>query len=374
MKNVGNSLVFSTVSRAIAKVLSPGWLFVILVALSASAAIAQSAWPPSDNSGKPCFEYYLNVINLTENSHEMFWRQDDCIRVHVANNPFIYTYKVTFDEEKIAEDDVLGSLGTLLGLKTLSSSTAASPKVQSPKPGPTPQGGLTYGFDQTRPGKKPAKSNQCSTSQTKQEQQAVDMARSQIQAFAQQITNVESAADRLDNAVGGLANGLRDKEDAYTKFQSEYLSSRRTLLNRATDPIVLMQAAYNLQTDSLNVSNTLTNDNKFEAQFVDVFEAAKVNGESLDGLKDRISQDEQNLKAPDCVAPANQKDLADQLSAARQQLAALGDRVAADLAHVQLDAARIANTACQYNARKQGEFSWVRDQVYSPVSTVARES
>jgi hypothetical protein len=364
MENLMKLLVFSFVLRTAAKMFWPGRISVALLVLSAGAAVAQSSQPWINNSGKDCFDYYLNVVTLNDNNHQMFWRQSDCIRVNVINNPFVYTYKLTFDEKIIVEDDVIGSLGSLLGLKTIGSSTTASAKPKTSAPPQNAVSELEFNFAP----KNGLPAGQCSSSEIAQLRQAISGAGNEVQAITQQITAAEALVENLKNAASDLTKQLSDKENAYRAFEIDYLTKRQFLRNPATDITLLRPVGEKLQADSLNLFNTLTRDKAFEGAFVNKFEMARLIANSFNALNDRISKQQNQLQA--CKPPANQKILADQQSAALAQLSSLSDRTSADLIQVQQYAAQIANTVCQYNARKQGEFSWVRDQVYVPVSAV----
>jgi hypothetical protein len=124
-------------------------LFVIAAALAVLPARAQGTLDPNLNdpdkekaadrdlnrglnAGKVCLDYQVDVISLFDNDHRIYWRDKDCIRVHVTNNPFLYKYTVSIDEELIHEDDPLGSLGKLIGVN-VSSATGTGTNTDSTK-------------------------------------------------------------------------------------------------------------------------------------------------------------------------------------------------------------------------------------------------
>jgi hypothetical protein len=96
------------------------------VVMSASAAKAQTPQPLNDNPGKDCLEYKFDVASLKDSNHKIFWKQDDCIRVYVSNNPFLFKYTLKFDEEPVKEDDPLGAFGGKFGLNVSNVSNANS--------------------------------------------------------------------------------------------------------------------------------------------------------------------------------------------------------------------------------------------------------
>jgi hypothetical protein len=98
-------------------------------AAAPQVAFVNADQKPNLDANKDCFDYVLNVLNLKDNDHSVFWRQSDCIRVHVTNNPFLFKYELSFNEQAVKEDDPLGSLAKPLGLNVsnVSSTTGSSP-------------------------------------------------------------------------------------------------------------------------------------------------------------------------------------------------------------------------------------------------------
>jgi hypothetical protein len=252
--------------------------------------------------------------------------------------------------------------GGPLGLKSVTQNTTASKQPTPPAQPTAGQGGAP--FVKVLRAAVPPKCD------SKQIQQGLDSVQSATNQLNAEIANTESSLNGLNLSITDLTATLDQKENAYTAFQSDYLSRRQTLLNRDADPIVLMQTAYKLQADSLNLSNNLTNDKVFETKFVDTFEAARISGKSLAAMQSDAVNLQNEIKPFTCTLAKGQEGLDSTRGALEKQVDSLKARIDVDMAQVLLDAAKIANTACQYNARKQGEFSWVRDQVYLSVSTV----
>lgn len=118
------------------------WLAFALVLISCSSVSAQQA-PPYDypnhlndpNPGDPCQDYNLDIVRLTDNNHQIYWKQFDCILVHTRNNPFIFKYDLAFDEKLIPEDDPLAAFAGKFGLNVGSSASPApttTPAAKSP--------------------------------------------------------------------------------------------------------------------------------------------------------------------------------------------------------------------------------------------------
>lgn len=84
---------------------------------------AHKIQPLVDDPGVDCFDYNVNVVTLVDNDHKIYWKQFDCIRVHVRNNPFLFKYDLSFDEQLVPEDDPLGTFGGKFGLNTSGVST-----------------------------------------------------------------------------------------------------------------------------------------------------------------------------------------------------------------------------------------------------------
>jgi hypothetical protein len=98
----------------------------ILLSLTASVAEAQQQMKPlNDDPNVDCLYYRLDVMTLVDNDHQVYWKQHDCILVHVSNNPFLFTYSLKFDEQVIKEDDPLSAFGGKFGLNV---SSVSGPK------------------------------------------------------------------------------------------------------------------------------------------------------------------------------------------------------------------------------------------------------
>jgi hypothetical protein len=119
-----------------------GLLVVTVVLISCSYATAQQGpsleeqkkkakndhqlQPVIDDPGEDCYDYYVNILTLKDNNHRIYWKQFDCIRIHTRNNPFIFKYDISFNEQLIPEDDPLGTFAGKFGLK-ISSNSASAP-------------------------------------------------------------------------------------------------------------------------------------------------------------------------------------------------------------------------------------------------------
>ena len=86
--------------------------------------------PLIDSPGTDCLDYQVDVVKLTANNTQMFWKQSDCIRIHVTNNPFLFKWSISVDETKIPEDD-LSPLTKALGVNV---STANSTGTSADTP------------------------------------------------------------------------------------------------------------------------------------------------------------------------------------------------------------------------------------------------
>ena len=98
------------------------FFMLTVLAVGAPVAGAQEAPNPLNdkNPGTGCLPYDLDVVSLVSNNVQMFWKQTDCITVHVTNNPFLFKYDLTFNEQLIKEDDPLSGFGGKFGLNTSS--------------------------------------------------------------------------------------------------------------------------------------------------------------------------------------------------------------------------------------------------------------
>jgi hypothetical protein len=97
-------------------------------------ALAQDAVPHTliDDPGTDCLNYQLDVVTLKANNTQIYWKADDCIRIYISNNPFLFKWNISVDEKPIAEDDV-SSVVTGLGVNQSSSPSApATPTTGTP--------------------------------------------------------------------------------------------------------------------------------------------------------------------------------------------------------------------------------------------------
>jgi hypothetical protein len=109
--------------------------------------------PPVDDPGIDCFDWVVDIRTLAKPTHRIYWKQDDCIRVHTKNNPFIFQYDITFNETPIPEDDPLSAFAGNFGLKLSSSPTpapGATTTTPQPKPATTPTPGEAAVKQQTQ--------------------------------------------------------------------------------------------------------------------------------------------------------------------------------------------------------------------------------
>lgn len=96
-------------------------LVLCVLALIGTAALGQDKLKPLiDDPGTECLDYQLDVVSLKTNNVQMFWKQNDCILVHLTNNPFLFKYELSFDEKPTAEDDPLGAFGKIIGVNVSS--------------------------------------------------------------------------------------------------------------------------------------------------------------------------------------------------------------------------------------------------------------
>lgn len=96
-------------------------LVLCLSAFLGTVALGQDKLRPLiDNPGTDCLDYQLDVVSLKTNDVQMFWKQNDCILVHITNNPFVFKYELSFDEKPMAEDDPLGAFGKIIGVNVSS--------------------------------------------------------------------------------------------------------------------------------------------------------------------------------------------------------------------------------------------------------------
>jgi hypothetical protein len=108
--------------------------------------------PIVDDPGEDCYDWTVDIRTLKDSTHRIYWKRDDCIRVHTKNNPFVFQYDMTFNENPIPEDDPLGAFAGNFGLKLSSSPTpaASAPTTPQPKLETTPPSGGAAVAQQTK--------------------------------------------------------------------------------------------------------------------------------------------------------------------------------------------------------------------------------
>ncbi|HEY6767445.1 MAG TPA: hypothetical protein VI386_22015 [Candidatus Sulfotelmatobacter sp.] len=336
-----------------------------LVALFIPAASAQTPQALNDNPGVDCLEYKLDIVTLKDNNHKMYWKQDDCIRIHVVNNPFLYTYTLNVGETKIAEDNILGSLSSLLGLKNITS--AAAPTTPT-----TPE--TTSGTHNAEASKlqsstksffeKSIPSKACTP---QQEKAFLDSLAKTAADIRSRLADQEVLLRNLAGQASKVEKTLEDKENIYRAFQTEYSAARESLEKENADPESLRREATALKNKALLTSQILTGDLPYESSFVDSFNTAKVINNGFERLSTDVGTLNDQLRSPTSCNLSNGNS---ELAAFKARVKGLQDDIDKDVLELENYTAQIANTACKYKARKNGEFSWVYDQVYESLAAV----
>lgn len=349
-----------------------------LLVLAFSLFGASRAQSQDTDDSKPCQPFRLDVPTVVDQGHRIYWKKGDCIIVDLTNNPFRYIYAFKVDETKIAEDDVLGSLSSLLGLKSLTATNTSTPTAAAPTkktvpttPAPTPApapgpGGTHFLAPKGAKAKKNATSapKACTTEQidiwVKGAKDSADQFQAQYDALSSQIN--QAASDKT-----AVQHGLQKKDGDYRAFLSDFLKSYEDLIYAPSaslaDQNVLRQKAYDLQAKALSTSQDLTGDTTFESQLVSGFTNAKDVYTKLSKLKDGIT----GYKIPDPPCTVTDKTKMDEQS---DRLNQLGVTVAHSMDEIQSEAVDLSNTTCQYKARKSDEYASVHDKVFESVSTI----
>ncbi len=324
---------------------------------------AQAEWPCN-------LDYHVNVVTLGTNSKEMYWKQDDCIRVHVVNNPFIYTYSLKFNEEKIAEDDVLGALGSLVGLKSIKETAPTANAAAKPKP--LVPGGVVDSIFTVGPERgviEVARPKPCDSKQTQQLALQSKRFEQLLEQLKAKISEIEPSLNAYRATPGKLEIELQEKEGKYREFQKEYLVKRTILVDQKTDLESLKQFATDLQAKALEMSIFLTGDTEFENEMVQAINTgSRLQNEDFSQVSKIASDLDFGLsQEPVC---AQQKPEVDKRAALETEVREKLDTLSKNIADLTKYASQVANKVCRYKARKNGEFAWVYDQVYQPITAV----
>jgi len=352
-------------------------LFTLLLIPTIIVQAISSARAQSDDklvitgldSGKKCMSYTLDVPTLADNDHRIYWKHADCIIIHITNNPFRYTYKATVDDEKIAEDDVIGSLGSLFGLKSITSTNQTPKKAPAtPAQGAQPSASLFNEELEVSPKKnvRPKVTEKVCTKA--EESKWLEGAKSKVVGYQTQFDLIEPSVELLKTSAQRTNEALMQKDSEYERYLTSYLVSYKTLVEAPSSSDdaqkALKAATYKLQEDALKHSIDLTGDKPFEASLVNGFASAQAADTQLRDLSFQIPT---GPTAPGCkLSEAGMKEQADLTT----KLAELSDKIRQATFDVQSAAVDIANQTCHYQERKKGEYSWVHDKVYESVSTI----
>jgi hypothetical protein len=349
-----------------------GWIIAVALCLLPGQSSAQDTQQqpggshprPTPTAEPPCeLDFHLNVITLKTNDKEMYWKMTDCIRIDVINNPFIYTYKLEFNEQKIAEDDILGSLGSLFGLKSITGGGQNNPAAANKAGG---KQAVNPFAKVVSPKSVKAAPKACDP----QQKDTLASLAAGIQQLNLRIAVLEQSAralTTLKDPAADLDGRLRAKEKDYEAFQLAYLAQRATLVDNTTDLNSLRQRALALQSESLLLAKELSGDTGFESDMVKFFESARLLNKEFNQLSTEASL----LVAKLSVAPVcTQKGGDPELSAIENQTQDASDKIAQDISDLEAKASQVAFTACKYKSRKDGEFAWVDQQVFRPLTAV----
>jgi len=392
-KGMGGSWICTTMLAATACLsLGHAWAQETKAKDQEKAQEAKAEWPCN-------LDYHLNVVTLGTNSKEMYWKQDDCIRILLENNPFIYNYAVDIREDATPEDDIIGSIGKALGLPqpsdvntTKSADHSGADQNAAKKDVADLASKVTQPIAAIRdqvpgPAFKYEINQALNQYQTKvQEDVAIEKGVSGPNAFGELEANVKHAtsttslgadttkkltslmesslpeceitpdnvavwrsqAKKLDEDANTIAIGLKAKEDAYRQFWRD--AKWRDLTDQGADPLEIERRARQLRVEVENLARQLGPDtlgspgdsgSGLESRFVEFARSASVLHPQL-------------LKARDCNRVKNLHTLSDADS--------LLDQV--DNAGMQ-----VVLAACKYKAKRDSNFSALETGLLAPLES-----
>jgi hypothetical protein len=404
-------------------------LLSLLVPGPAFAQAPASAVSPQEQSekelnrdldaGKGCLDYKLDIVSLVDNDHRMFWKQGDCIRVHVANNPFLFKYTLEFNEQVIKEDDPLSAFGGKFGLN-VSNVSSASPggtphTTQADKENNTaalqksvndaakeayseiaaqPVNSDAKGFLslQVENLSKDLATPQTSTSAEKKlehYEQQVDKAnidQSQKKQAKQSLQEVANAAKPVNPPPAADVAALTDSAnrvqhimalivDEYRKFSRD-VQGRLSVLVLRDPPTPLdkvSRVATKLRDDSNNELSCLT-DAQFDADYTKLLGCPQnVNSDPSDGSVDQLT-----VPSGDCTSPTTHSFICQLLMFARKAQplhTAIEKALPNDNANDLLDqlhaaAQDVAYEACVYEAFSDSDLNSIRTGLIAPLNSV----
>jgi hypothetical protein len=367
-----------------------------LLALAAPAVKAQTtssaipettpappATQPSEKKSSKnvdCFDYPLNIVTLNivklkDQTHEMFWKQDDCIRVLVTNNPFLFKYTLQFDEQTIKEDDILGGLKSLGVNSSPASSTPSQHKDQA-KPSPSPnaqplpdakkqQALADFEKNKSEFQKQIFNDKALDSSQknfvAEQVVKAIDQSASQLTApqpsqpaYQEQdkVSRWQGSVDKLDQDAGKIESDLKAKTDAYAKFSRELPELWLKLLDHDASSLAIRALAIDVRTKASDLLAKLSDgeaepqagSSAFEHEALNFArEAARVHAQLADSLP------------PEGDHSAS----AESVRKIMEKLDRAGETV--------------VFSACTYKAKRDNDFSSIRTGVIEPLDKILRD-
>jgi hypothetical protein len=328
-----------TIIRTILSFFVTGLLMCLVPQTKAQKAQEKQPQQQTDNDGNPlnippgvkCLDYELNVMTLVANNTQMFWKESDCIIVHVRNNPFVFKYDLSFNEKLINEDDPLGAFGKILGVNVSGGSTA---QTQAGQAGNALKELLVVKPNQQKP---PA------------------TAKTEIGTLSQQVEATRQQADALQKGLTAITG-------EYAKFS-------------ATVPPALAELA-NLNTpldDVESKAKTLRNNAAAELACL---EAGRLDTTSTVVLGCPDSAQNVSASSGDPTFQQRLLDFARQAAPLYADLQnADGDNVAAvnELNKNLVNAAKTAaSIACHYKAKDDYDFASIRSRLLTPLDSVLK--
>jgi hypothetical protein len=374
-----------------------------LLAVTMPVARAQNLHPLNDNPGTECLQYDLDVMSLKSNNVQMFWKQSDCIIVHVTNNPFLFKYELKFDGQLIKEDDPLAAFGGKFGLDVSSVGNSGSAHQDAtPKVSPADKA----------PIENAAASAQDSIKRNTAIAPAMRESLSkQVAAFAEmeKVAPLDTPALQQEEA---MKTGIQEQIKAVPKLSSqqrnnlvdsvEKIKQARTLqtLPTATPPVPvpdLQSKADKAKTEADAIQKALNekknNFDNFSKQLPDMLTA--LTDQTADSAK--ITRDAKQLYnqaqalliefpkgAPDFPG-ADGLDLEGQMQAfaklAAPLHAQLNDAIASGTAReiqvlvplrdaLDSEAGSVVHSACTYKALRDNDFTSLRTRIMDPINKI----
>jgi len=308
----------------------------------------ESSKPSKNKAEQKCrpFDYHIDVVTLDTNHEEMYWKQNDCIRVFVTNNPFLFKYKLEFNEQLIPEDDPLGAFGKTLGINVSTSANGGSTHtdpVKKAAPASATGGESTFNFVVKPHALTPEEAKKHNLALEEEKKREAEV---QLKNLAK-LEDWKKRVEALRTKAGDIEKTLRSKTKTYLDFSIEVPKLLNGLMDQAANADEIRKHAESLRDKATTLLGVLSDgepgsiaaSSTYEGQMLDFARAAAPLHAEIDASEDSVNAE-------------NIRRLMDQVHSASQT---------------------VVFTACRYKTERDNDFDSVRTRLLAPLNNVLND-